>query len=311
MSDALSLNEPDLKRSAESTGLIRAAYTHPTDVQGVVIPTEWPSAHLNLNDRTVYAADSPEAKAYEAVVHSMVRIDAGPLLQQPAGQPAGLPLRGYGSGFIIDTAGTISTDDHVVDDVNPNGIKVWVNNAWHSAQLISETKSNDSAKLRVVPNYYGEQFTPVKLAAPGEHSQGHHYVFGYVGMDNTLFMAVDDRKYPTSDLMHLNQIDGFYAGTGYQPEPGEDPNRTVIQSDMVAGRGMSGGPYVNSQGKVEGRDFASDLLVGGYTYLTPIDDLSYGQRTTPAPIPLAPRNSHVDVQPPAGAAAAVAKGLTF
>lgn len=149
-----------------------------------------------------------------------------------------IPL-GQGSGFVVDLAGHIVTNQHVVAGASeievdfPSGQKAW-------AQLVGSDPDSDLAVLKVdVPE---EMLTPLPLGNSENVRVGDFVVaignpFGFEG---TMTIGIVSAKGRT--LESINPAPGgsfFSAGD-------------IIQTDAAINPGNSGGPLINMRGEVIG-----------------------------------------------------------
>jgi S1-C subfamily serine protease len=157
----------------------------------------------------------------------------------PAGATAGsLPL-GQGSGFVIDEAGHIVTNDHVVADAGeievdfPSGVKAW-------ADLIGTDLDSDLAVLQVdVP---AEALVPIPLGdSDAVHVGDSVLAIGNpFGLSSTMTVGVVSAVGRTLDSERQAPTGGtFTAGD-------------IIQTDAAINPGNSGGPLLNLNGEVIG-----------------------------------------------------------
>jgi len=217
----------------------------------LLIPTEHIGRPFNLRDQTPYSADSPVAKIYQALAPSMGAIDAS---------------GSSGTGYVVRSDGFMVTDHHVVTRADNGNVKVTINGQSHDAVWVDDAQArrvsrdlgarNDLALLKIIPNYPGEEFKPVKYAAPGTVKQGDPMVMvGFPLGTKQLFAS------PTADL------DGFLrssvpsrAGSvrlgdwtdASKIGPKEDINRRVIHADIEGEHGNSGSALgsINAKGEV-------------------------------------------------------------
>jgi S1-C subfamily serine protease len=141
------------------------------------------------------------------------------------------PQQGQGSGFILDKAGHVLTNYHVVENAN-RGIKVQLSNKRsYSAKVVGMDKTHDIALLQIeAPN-----LEPVTLADSSQLAVGQKVFaignpFGFSGtMTRGIISSIRSIKSSDSALI-------------------ED----AIQTDAAINPGNSGGPLLNSRGEVIG-----------------------------------------------------------
>jgi S1-C subfamily serine protease len=211
------------------------------------LTTHWPSGLGRLPLTSARNANSPleltEAQAapaydaeeqnniaiYKRVLPSVVNITSTTLVFNFFYGP--VPQQGQGSGFILDKAGHVLTNFHVVEGAN-RGVEVQLSNKHrYSAKVIGSDKTHDLALLQIdAPN-----LQPVTLADSSELSVGQKvYAIGNpFGLAGTMTRGI---------------ISSIRSIRGAEGAPIED----AIQTDAAINPGNSGGPLLNSRGEVIG-----------------------------------------------------------
>ncbi len=142
-----------------------------------------------------------------------------------------VPQQGQGSGFILDKAGHVLTNYHVVESHN-RGIEVQLSNKHkYTAHLVGSDKTHDLALLQIdAPN-----LQPVTLADSAQLAVGQKvYAIGNpFGLAGTMTRGI---------------ISSIRSIRGAEGAPIED----AIQTDAAINPGNSGGPLLNSRGEVIG-----------------------------------------------------------
>jgi S1-C subfamily serine protease len=142
-----------------------------------------------------------------------------------------VPQQGQGSGFILDKAGHVLTNYHVVDNAN-RGVEVQLSNKHkYSAKVIGTDRVHDLALLQIeAPN-----LVPVTLADSSGLAVGQKvYAIGNpFGLTGTMTRGI---------------ISSIRSIKGSEGAPIED----AIQTDAAINPGNSGGPLLNSRGEVIG-----------------------------------------------------------
>jgi S1-C subfamily serine protease len=142
-----------------------------------------------------------------------------------------VPSEGQGSGFILDKAGHVLTNFHVVEGAN-RGVKVMLSNKnSYDAKVVGSDKAHDLALLQIdAPN-----LQPVTLADSSELSVGQKvYAIGNpFGLAGTMTRGI------ISAIRPIRSADGA-------------PIADAIQTDAAINPGNSGGPLLNSRGEVIG-----------------------------------------------------------
>ncbi|MGO8933929.1 MAG: S1C family serine protease [Terracidiphilus sp.] len=142
-----------------------------------------------------------------------------------------VPQQGQGSGFILDDAGHILTNFHVVDGAN-RGIEVMLSNKRrYPARVVGTDKVHDLALLQIdAPN-----LQHVTLADSSQLNVGQKvYAIGNpFGLSGTMTRGI------ISSIRSIRNEDGA-------------PIEDAIQTDAAINPGNSGGPLLNSSGEVIG-----------------------------------------------------------
>ena len=142
-----------------------------------------------------------------------------------------VPQQGQGSGFILDKAGHVLTNYHVVEGAN-RGVEVMLSNKRrYKAKVMGTDKTHDLALLQIdAPN-----LQPVTLADSGGLSVGQKvYAIGNpFGLSGTMTRGI------ISSIRSIKGAEGALI---------ED----AIQTDAAINPGNSGGPLLNSRGEVIG-----------------------------------------------------------
>jgi S1-C subfamily serine protease len=142
-----------------------------------------------------------------------------------------VPQQGQGSGFILDKAGHVLTNYHVVAGAN-RGIEVMLSNKRrYAAKVVGTDRVHDLALLQIdAPN-----LEPVTLADSTGLSVGQKvYAIG--------------NPFGLSGTMTRGIISSIRSIRGSEGAPIED----AIQTDAAINPGNSGGPLLNSRGEVIG-----------------------------------------------------------
>ena len=219
--------------------------TSGTNTQGQTVPAAQPAAEqvqaaagptptaLPAVDREKF--DGEEAvliNLYQRVNPSVVSIS---IAQKVQGSDTPRPV-GAGSGFVIDTAGHIVTNNHVVAEADA----LYVNFADGSsspAEVVGRDPYSDLAVIKV--NKPANELTPVEMGNSDEVVPGMRVVaignpFGLEGTMTTGIVSAVGRTLPEGE------------GTSSYSNP------EIIQTDAAINPGNSGGPLINSRGQVIG-----------------------------------------------------------
>ena len=150
-------------------------------------------------------------------------------------------LQGAGSGFIIDKAGYVLTNSHVVEDAT--SIEVFLYNMDESeaglpAKVVGRDKLTDSALLQITRAAEQRALSEAKFGdspqiQPGDWVMAIGNPFGF---SNTVTVGVVSAVGRTDPQL--------------RPVHGRDLE--MIQTDAAINRGNSGGPLLNMRGEVVG-----------------------------------------------------------
>ena len=142
-----------------------------------------------------------------------------------------VPQEGQGSGFILDKAGHVLTNFHVVEGAN-RGIEVKLSNKRsYKATVVGTDKVHDIALLKID----APELQPVVLADSSQIAVGEKvYAIGNpFGLSGTMTQGI------ISSIRSIRNGDGA-------------PIEDAIQTDAAINPGNSGGPLLNSHGEVIG-----------------------------------------------------------
>src|SRR5919107_2326338 len=181
------------------------------------------------------AAANSVAGIYQRVSKGVVFVE-----NDQGGQAAG-----SGSGFVIDTAGHIVTNEHVVENGDSFRVRFGENGDPVPAKLLGADKSNDLAVLQVDPSKVGGELQPVQLGnsealQPGQPTIAIGSPFGLEGTVTSGIVSALDR---TIQAPNKFSISG------------------AIQTDAAINPGNSGGPLIDASGRVIGVN--SQIRTGG------------------------------------------------
>jgi S1-C subfamily serine protease len=206
--------------------------THPPRQLAGFLPVSGSRSALELTQaHAAPAYDSEELNninVYKRVLPSVVNITSTAMkFDFFYGQ---VPQQGQGSGFILDKAGHVLTNFHVIADANR--IEVMLSDKRHfKARIVGYDRVHDLALLQIdAPN-----LQPVTLADSSGLVVGQKvYAIGNpFGLSGTMTQGI---------------ISSIRSIRGPQGAPIED----AIQTDAAINPGNSGGPLLNSRGDVIG-----------------------------------------------------------
>jgi len=174
-----------------------------------------------------------------------------------------IPAEGAGSGFVIDTEGHILTNYHVIEGAQQIEV-TFIDETTLPAQLIGADPGNDLAVLKV--DAPAERLVPVEFGTSDNLQVGQRAIaignpFGQFG--GTLTTGV------------ISALDRTLQGPDGRQLAG------IIQTDAAINKGNSGGPLLDSAGRVIGINSAIFSPSGtnvGVGFAMPVDTI---QRVLP------------------------------
>jgi S1-C subfamily serine protease len=175
------------------------------------------------------AEEQNNIAVYKRVLPSVVNITARALVMNFF--YGAVPQEGQGSGFILDKAGHVLTNFHVVAGAN-RGIKVQLSNKRsYDAKVVGTDRTHDLALLQIT----APDLQPVTLADSRELAVGQKvYAIGNpFGLNGTMTRGI------ISSIRSIHNAD-------------DAPIEDAIQTDAAINPGNSGGPLLNSRGEVIG-----------------------------------------------------------
>lgn len=169
-----------------------------------------------------------------------------------------VPQEGAGSGFVVDEAGHILTNYHVIEGAQQIEV-TFSEDAVLQAEVVGADPRNDIAVLELSESAPNGLLVPAPLGTSGTLQVGQRAVaignpFGEFG-----------RTLTTGVISALNRtLEG----------PGGTEINGVIQTDASINRGNSGGPLLNSAGRVIGVNsaiFSPSGTSAGVGFAVPVD----------------------------------------
>jgi serine protease Do len=145
-----------------------------------------------------------------------------------------------GSGFIIDPAGYVVTDDHVIADAERVTV-LFQDQSAHPARIVGRDELTDLALLKI------DSATPLP----------------YVGWGDSEAVRVGDWVMPIGNPFGLGGTVGFGIVSARGRDIHAGPYDDFLQIDASINRGNSGGPTFNLAGKVIGINTAIYTPTGG------------------------------------------------
>ncbi|HEY5176342.1 MAG TPA: trypsin-like peptidase domain-containing protein [Terriglobales bacterium] len=213
--------------------LAGAFYWYTTHHSGVT-PANWISrpTHVELSEAagppTLDSEEQNNIEVYRKAIPSVVNITSKTVAYDFFYGP--VPQEGQGSGFIIDKAGHILTNYHVVGDSAQVEVTLH-NKKTYKATVIGRDRGHDLAVIKieapgVVPAVLGDS----KNLQVGQKTFAIGNPFGLAG---TMTRGI------ISSLRPIRSPEGSYI-------------EEAIQTDAAINPGNSGGPLLNSHGEVIG-----------------------------------------------------------
>jgi S1-C subfamily serine protease len=210
---------------------------HTTTVREVVQPTPLSPSNVSeteggpLTVREIYKRDAP----------GVVQVTTTMKVQLPQtdwfGNPFGLPdtevQRSLGSGFVIDKAGYIVTNYHVVG--NAKTVKVSFSNSDSmTAEIVGRDPATDVALLKVRAS--ARALKPLAFGDSDAVEVGDQVaaIGNPLGLDRSITLGI-------VSALHRSLT-----------SPQGTPIDRVIQTDALLNHGNSGGPLLNAEGRVVG-----------------------------------------------------------
>ena len=214
--------------TSEHTTTIRELVPNPPSVAGDVSQT---SQERPLTVRAIYDHDAPGV--VQVTTTTKVKLPQTDWFGNPFG-PSGTEVqRSLGSGFVIDKAGYIVTNYHVVGNAQSVHVS-FSNNDSMKAEIIGKDPATDVALLKVEAS--SRALKPLPLG----DSDGIHVGDQVAAIGNPLGL---DRSITLGIVSALHRSLTSPEGT---------PIDRVIQTDAALNHGNSGGPLLNAQGQVVG-----------------------------------------------------------
>jgi S1-C subfamily serine protease len=204
--------------------LVPAAPTLPADVSQT-------SQDRPLTVRDIYDRDAPGV--VQVTTTTKVKLPQTDWFGNPFGPPGTEVQRSLGSGFVIDKAGYIVTNYHVVGNAQSVHVS-FSNNDSMKAEMIGKDPATDVALLKVEAS--SRALKPLSLG----DSDGVHVGDQVAAIGNPLGL---DRSITLGIVSALHRSLTSPEGT---------PIDRVIQTDAALNHGNSGGPLLNAQGQVVG-----------------------------------------------------------
>ena len=189
----------------------------------------------------------------ESVKPTVVSIRAerkkGTIQQTPRSPHPNVPLFSSGSGVIIDPAGYILTNNHVVSNTRRLRVRLWDESA-HWAKVVGTDRYTDLALIKIDPH------RKLPVAALGDSDK----------------VKVGQWSIAVGDPFGITRTFtvGVVSGIG-RSGVGIARYEHFIQTDAAINRGNSGGPLVNIDGQVIGINTAIPAPGSGIGFAIPVN----------------------------------------
>jgi S1-C subfamily serine protease len=177
-------------------------------------------------------------RAYKGVVEITVTAEAS---ESPFG---GQQAQGQGSGFVYDRQGHVVTNQHVVQGASSVSVRLW-NGQTYDAEVVGSDASTDLAVLDV--DAPASVLTPLRLGDSSEVKVGDGVVAigSPFGLEQTVTSGI-------VSALHRQMT-----------APNDFSINDSIQTDAAINHGNSGGPLLNSSGRVIGVNAQIESESGG------------------------------------------------
>ena len=177
-------------------------------------------------------------RTYKGVVEITVTAEAS---ESPFGAPR---ARGQGSGFVYDRQGHVVTNQHVVQGASSVSVRLW-NGQTYDAEVVGTDASTDLAVLDV--DAPASVLSPLRFGDSSEVEVGDGVVAigSPFGLEQTVTSGI-------VSALHRQMT-----------APNEFSINDSIQTDAAINHGNSGGPLLNSGGRVIGVNAQIESESGG------------------------------------------------
>jgi S1-C subfamily serine protease len=225
---AVALAGAALMGVGDNTTTVREVLVDRPSISGDISQTE-PGQRLTLRD--IYRMDAPGV--VQVTSTTKVKLPRSQWFGNPFGLQGTDVQQSLGSGFVIDKAGLVVTNYHVVGDARTVYVS-FSNSDSMRAEIVGRDASTDVALLKVIAS--SRALKPLELGDSDAVEVGDEVaaIGNPLGYERSITLGI------VSALQRS------------LTSPGGAPIDRVIQTDAVLNRGNSGGPLLNAQGKVIG-----------------------------------------------------------
>jgi S1-C subfamily serine protease len=184
-----------------------------------------------LTLRDIYRMDAPGV--VQVTSTTKVKLPRSQWFGNPFGLQGTDVQQSLGSGFVIDKAGLVDTNYHVVGDARTVYVS-FSNSDSMRAEIVGRDASTDVALLKVIAS--SRALKPLELGDSDAVEVGDEVaaIGNPLGYERSITLGI-------VSALHRSLT-----------SPGGAPIDRVIQTDAVLNRGNSGGPLLNAQGEVIG-----------------------------------------------------------
>jgi S1-C subfamily serine protease len=184
-----------------------------------------------LTLRDIYRMDAPGV--VQVTSTTKVKLPRSQWFGNPFGLQGTDVQQSLGSGFVIDKAGLVVTNYHVVGDARTVYVS-FSNSDSMRAEIVGRDASTDVALLKVIAS--SRALKPLELGDSDAVEVGDEVaaIGNPLGYERSITLGI-------VSALHRSLT-----------SPGGAPIDRVIQTDAVLNRGNSGGPLLNAQGEVIG-----------------------------------------------------------
>jgi len=211
----------------ENTTTVREVVLDRPTISGNVSQTD--SRRMTLRD--IYRQDAPGV--VQVTSTTKVKLPRSQWFGNPFGMQGTDVQRSLGSGFVIDKAGLVVTNYHVVGSAQTVYVS-FSNSDSMRAEIVGKDASTDVALLKVIAS--SRALTPLPLGNSDTVEVGDEVaaIGNPLGYERSITLGI-------VSALHRSLT-----------SPGGAPIDRVIQTDAVLNQGNSGGPLLNAQGEVVG-----------------------------------------------------------
>jgi S1-C subfamily serine protease len=220
---------------------------HTTTIRELVQPAPLSPGNVSqasedrpLTVRGIYDRDAPGV--VQVTTTTKVKLPQTDWFGNPFGMPGTEVQRSLGSGFVIDKAGYIVTNYHVVGNAKSVHVS-FSNNDSMKAEVIGKDPATDVALLKVQAS--SRALKPLMFGNSDSVHVGDQVaaIGNPLGLDRSITLGI-------VSALHRSLT-----------SPGGTPIDRVIQTDAALNHGNSGGPLLNAEGEVVG--VSSAISTGG------------------------------------------------